>query len=180
MKKKRIILTNNVIGSVYIKCKGKCFKCISIEDIEIHHIDHNPCNNQIDNLILLCKFCHKLIHKSEGKKEIYDEQSVSQYLDKLPKMFEYSNEHNWKVSWDTTDHFSFECPKCNKQAIVYNIKIWDNGLVGNDICPCFYFYLKCSECKIKGQRKSYLNYHLLNDCNERWRKKYGRTNISSN
>lgn len=32
--------------------------------LTIHHIDHNPRNNQADNLITLCRTCHGMHHKS--------------------------------------------------------------------------------------------------------------------
>ncbi len=38
------------------KCKSGTFER---RFLEIHHIDGNPVNNQISNLILLCKSCHR-------------------------------------------------------------------------------------------------------------------------
>jgi len=47
----------------------KCELCEETQKIEIHHIDNNPNNNKIANLILLCWSCHKKAHfgKDWGK-----------------------------------------------------------------------------------------------------------------
>lgn len=33
--------------------------------LTIHHIDHNPLNNEHGNLQTLCRYCHQEIHKGE-------------------------------------------------------------------------------------------------------------------
>ena len=45
----------------------KCEICNSTKFLEVHHKDHNRENNELDNLILLCKSCHKKehIHRDE-------------------------------------------------------------------------------------------------------------------
>lgn len=45
---------------------SKCSKC-GIEDtrvLEVHHINHNRDDNNIDNLIVLCANCHLITHKT--------------------------------------------------------------------------------------------------------------------
>lgn len=37
-------------------------------DHEVHHIDGNTKNNSTDNLLLVCKNCHKKIHGKDWKK----------------------------------------------------------------------------------------------------------------
>ena len=36
--------------------------------ILVHHKDHNPCNNNLDNLVVLCPSCHRILHLLESKK----------------------------------------------------------------------------------------------------------------
>lgn len=46
---------------------SKCPNCenADVGHFEIHHIDENPENNQIENLILLCPICHSKITKKD-------------------------------------------------------------------------------------------------------------------
>ena len=39
---------------------GKCEKCGSNKNIDVHHLDYD--NLTIDNFKLLCRKCHKVIH----------------------------------------------------------------------------------------------------------------------
>lgn len=48
------------IGSVCIFCDNA-----EVGHFEIHHIDENPSNNQIGNLLLLCPICHSKITKGD-------------------------------------------------------------------------------------------------------------------
>jgi len=48
---------------------NQCQMCGS-KKILIHHIDENRDNNEITNLITLCRECHPKIHYSKNKKEI--------------------------------------------------------------------------------------------------------------
>lgn len=43
--------------------KGEvCENCGSGENIEVHHRDRNHCNNELDNLVVLCEPCHNEVH----------------------------------------------------------------------------------------------------------------------
>ena len=42
--------------------KTKCEWCGSINNLLVHHLDENRYNNNIDNLITLCKRCHQNLH----------------------------------------------------------------------------------------------------------------------
>lgn len=62
---------------IYDNADRKCKECGSEYDLTIHHIDGNgrhnqekglPMNNDINNLIVLCRKCHGSIHgKEKGK-----------------------------------------------------------------------------------------------------------------
>ena len=45
----------------HLKVSG-CFLCKTLKTLEIHHKDGIRANNTIDNLICLCRKCHKLTH----------------------------------------------------------------------------------------------------------------------
>jgi hypothetical protein len=60
--KKRITLSDKDKNMIYEKYNNECAICGSKEGLHIHHKDHNPENNTINNLIVLCGVCHKKIH----------------------------------------------------------------------------------------------------------------------
>ena len=39
-----------------------CEKCKGVAPLEIHHKDGNRANNEIENLQILCKTCHRVVH----------------------------------------------------------------------------------------------------------------------
>lgn len=49
---------------------NKCNKCGSNINVEIHHIDKDTTNNSPNNLILLCRKCHRRLHKDMRPKMI--------------------------------------------------------------------------------------------------------------
>lgn len=38
--------------------------------LEVHHIDENPLNNRVSNLITLCRTCHEMVHFSPEKETL--------------------------------------------------------------------------------------------------------------
>lgn len=52
----------SVYWSVYDEDDYTCADCGSPDGIEVHHIDGNPLNDAIENLIGLCHACHRARH----------------------------------------------------------------------------------------------------------------------
>lgn len=51
-------------GYLMVKYDSRCQLCSKkSESNHIHHIDGNSLNNEIDNLMIVCVECHRLIHK---------------------------------------------------------------------------------------------------------------------
>lgn len=48
--------------------KVECSICGSTENLLIHHIDHNRRNNDVSNLLVLCKRCHQEHHTMRDPK----------------------------------------------------------------------------------------------------------------
>ena len=68
--KLRLPFTKLQRESIITRLGKHCSTCNKIEDLQIHHIDENPSNNELDNLKLLCYRCHKKVHAINLKKEI--------------------------------------------------------------------------------------------------------------
>ena len=49
--------TRAFIKDLYNK---RCVICDSKKNLHIHHSDFDPSNNEIDNLLLVCGWCHAL------------------------------------------------------------------------------------------------------------------------
>lgn len=64
-EQKKICMTRKFQSAESIRLFGeKCEKCGHEENVECHHIDHNPKNNPLDgsNWMRLCCSCHKKVH----------------------------------------------------------------------------------------------------------------------
>lgn len=48
--------------------KKVCEECGINKNLHLHHIDSNPSNNNLDNLMTLCSSCHGEWHWQHGKK----------------------------------------------------------------------------------------------------------------
>ena len=59
---KREPISENEKEIIFNKFGNECVICSGKEGLHVHHKDHNPSNNRLDNLILLCGVCHKKIH----------------------------------------------------------------------------------------------------------------------
>ena len=48
--------------------KDKCEWCGSTKNLIVHHADENRYNNNLDNLVTLCRACHQKFHTKRNKK----------------------------------------------------------------------------------------------------------------
>jgi 5-methylcytosine-specific restriction endonuclease McrA len=49
--------------SKLLRKNGKCAICESTKKLVVHHKDRNHSNNNLTNLIVLCRSCHNKEHK---------------------------------------------------------------------------------------------------------------------
>jgi len=81
MKKKRITIPNStkVRAELQREINSSCPFCASTEvgHFELHHIDEDPSNNVISNLLLLCPLCHSKITKGDIEKSLVFEKKHS-------------------------------------------------------------------------------------------------------
>lgn len=68
----------------------KCQICgLQLKNLDVHHYDNNHNNNDVENLIPVCKSCHRLIHKGV----IFEKPKMTIFLywnlDKIRKYKEF-------------------------------------------------------------------------------------------
>lgn len=70
VSKKRIFVNKDVYQKVYERDKGLCRLCGN-NNIQLHHIIYRSEDkskiNDIDNCIMLCDKCHRLVHSNKKK-----------------------------------------------------------------------------------------------------------------
>jgi hypothetical protein len=66
-RKKRIPLTDKE-RNIILDARGrKCEDCGKDHDLQIHHLDGNPANNALENLMVACYTCHKIRDRKIAK-----------------------------------------------------------------------------------------------------------------
>lgn len=65
---------------LYDEERNNCEMCGSNEQLEIHHIDKNPRNNNRDNIKILCSACHHLWHRSGAQGAFLDKIISIEYV----------------------------------------------------------------------------------------------------
>lgn len=60
---------NYVQREVREKHNHRCAKCNSDKNVDIHHLNCDKEDHRIDNLVTLCRSCHKLVHSKKGKQD---------------------------------------------------------------------------------------------------------------
>lgn len=68
ISKTRVFVSKDTYNSVYNRDTGKCRLC-GASDIQLHHIIYRSQDkskiNDVDNCIMLCGDCHRLVHSSK-------------------------------------------------------------------------------------------------------------------
>ena len=61
----RVSIPANVRREILIEASYRCAvpRCMSPLAIDVHHIDEDPANNDLSNLIALCPTCHSAFHR---------------------------------------------------------------------------------------------------------------------
>ncbi len=60
-RKRRVPIRMSVKKEVFERAENVCQHCGHSFGLDIHHIDENPSNNRMSNLILLCANCHRQV-----------------------------------------------------------------------------------------------------------------------
>lgn len=119
-----------------LKRKGStCYICGEHENIDVHHIDGDRTNNQLKNLIPVCRYCHIGIHEArenyehwyskllpwytnsdrEFSEELSDSEegtSTRMLVDDLIFLESLSSSTAKQLAEIENGDVSFQCPKC--------------------------------------------------------------------
>jgi hypothetical protein len=109
---------------------GECIKCgmsndkhneVNGRNLDVHHMDGDTSNNELDNLKVLCRTCHHNVH--------FGKEGYTDLHDKLPerKQWEESDADNWKTLRVPADDYLDA--KQQKEA---NGRTWGQQLVRPD------------------------------------------------
>ncbi|MGM5483489.1 MAG: HNH endonuclease [Nanobdellota archaeon] len=75
--KKRIPIKSSIKQKIYARANNACQHCGEKDASDIHHIDGNPSNNRVNNLIVLCPTCHRKV--GSITKTVLRNESVKAY-----------------------------------------------------------------------------------------------------
>src|SRR5271165_1728013 len=82
MPKKRIVIPSSIAAQVQFEADRTCCVCRKKgKRYQIHHIDEDPTNNDLQNLVVLCLDCHTETHIYGGFSRKLDEQQIRLYRD---------------------------------------------------------------------------------------------------
>jgi hypothetical protein len=56
----------NVPPKIRLTLDNKCYLCSRLTNLEVHHKDKDNSNNNSENLIVLCKYCHCSVHLGDN------------------------------------------------------------------------------------------------------------------
>lgn len=88
------------------KTDGECHFCGSEENVEVHHIDGDAANHDLDNLIPACRPCHMNIHYP-------DTERFQKWNDKIKDRDNRKTGDEIAVSKQTFDG-EFICDECGE------------------------------------------------------------------
>ncbi len=81
MPKKRVPIPQRDVDELLVSCKHLCCLC-ERPFVKIHHIDEDPSNNDPDNIIPLCGYCHDLVVAKVNGARKYTERQLKIYREK--------------------------------------------------------------------------------------------------
>lgn len=98
MIKKRVKIPENIITELLYLCRNTCCICGTRGiALQIHHIDEDPSNNIIVNLIPLCLNCHALVHTKCTIGSLYNKKLLKKYRDGCINFYIEANEEAKRI-----------------------------------------------------------------------------------
>lgn len=135
----------NLLAEILKKNVNYCELCNNPDNcrLEVHHIDKNINNNDLENLIKCCNHCHNLLHHGweVGKKEVLDTIVSIEYVGKEETYDIEMKEpyHNYIANGFVVHNSTRYCNYCNDKYgdhITYIIPLWTSLQPGiYDVIP---------------------------------------------
>lgn len=98
MKVKRIKIPESISAEILFLCRNTCCICgAQLVHLQIHHIDKDPSNNDIDNLIVLCLNCHANVHSKSNMGISFSPTLLKKYRDDCINFYKEANEEAKRV-----------------------------------------------------------------------------------
>ena len=95
MKNKRTSIPTKVVEEVLHTSNMTCCVCKKEKkDVQIHHIDLDKNNNNIENLATLCPDCHNKAHQTGGNTRNLTPRRVKKFKDEWHKICEEKIQHS--------------------------------------------------------------------------------------
>ncbi|WP_407556499.1 HNH endonuclease signature motif containing protein [Winogradskyella sp. 4-2091] len=134
MKKKRshIPQKNKVKAELQKEINSSCPFCdnTDVGHFQIHHVDEDPSNNSIDNLLLLCPTCHSKITKEDISKQtvINTKRNINNRASKIEFISVSVDSDN--CGWIPYDNvpFSFEAKYLKSLFPIFNFSFINQSL----------------------------------------------------
>jgi hypothetical protein len=114
-ERRRIPIPNKVRALLQKEINSICALCPSqdVDHFEIHHIDENPSNNIISNLLMVCPTCHSKITKGDISRQVVIEKKISLQRNVDLEIVQVIIDAN--CSWENQHHpYAFYKVKSNK------------------------------------------------------------------
>ena len=76
----------------------ECWGCAKTQNLERHHVDENPKNNDAGNIKFLCQKCHKAFHFGQGVLTVFLDEIVSIECHEIEQTYDIemeNQEHNF-------------------------------------------------------------------------------------
>jgi hypothetical protein len=111
MNRRKIPQETKVRATLQQEIASACPFCkdISVGHFQIHHIDENPSNNELNNLILVCPNCHSKITKNDISKIMV-----------IRKKKELMKDFNQNLKYTSAPIFNINSPV--KESIIGNVE----------------------------------------------------------
>ena len=85
---------------------NKCMSCGNLKGLGVHHIDNDFKNNQLNNILLLCKKCHGINHGIDYKKDIkriINKEKLKEIRQRIGSEIKKSNSKSLKCKYPNCD-----------------------------------------------------------------------------